>query len=89
MGKLAKQSNVNNLVMRDVDDGFFDIENETGNQIKNDVIAEAIELSENAKNVLQKMTSNVAMTGEELYNFYLELTTLTEEYPEITSDKTY
>ena len=55
----------------------------------NDVIAEAIELSENAKNVLQKMTSNVAMTGEELYNFYLELTTLTEEYPEITSDKTY
>lgn len=89
LGQLASGGNLNNLTERDQSEYWSDYVNIDTNLARETAIADSVEMSENAKATLAKMRSGATMTAEELYQFYLELTTLTEEYPELANDATY
>lgn len=89
LGQLASGGNLNNLTERDQSEYWSDYVNIDTNLARETAIADSAEMSENAKATLAKMRSGATMTAEELYQFYLELTTLTEEYPELANDATY
>lgn len=89
LGKLASGGNLNNLTERDQSEYWSDYVNVDANLARETAIADSVEMSEEAKATLAKMRSGATMTAEELYQFYLELTTLTEEYPELANDATY
>lgn len=89
LGQLASGGNLNNLTERDQSEYWSDYVNIDTNLARETAIADSVEMSENAKATLAKMRSGAMMTAEELYQFYLELTTLTEEYPELANDATY
>lgn len=89
LGQLASGGNLNNLTKRDQSEYWSDYVNIDTNLARETAIADSVEMSENAKATLSKMRSEATMTAEELYQFYLELTTLTEEYPELANDATY
>ena len=89
LGQLASGGNLNNLTERDQSEYWSDYVNIDANSARETAIADSVEMSEEARATLAKMRSGVAMTSEELYQFYLELTTLTEEYPELANDTMY
>lgn len=89
LGQLASGGSLANLTHRDQSEYWSDYVNVDSNLARETAIADSVEMSESAKAMLAKMRSGAQMTAEELYQFYLELTTLTEEYPELANDATY